>query len=121
MLDIVVGDMAWAGNSSTVDYSTFNPFNDKKYFHDYKLLSEDPTNDTCALTVSLSSRLMRVLLSFHQCWLGDNIISLPDLRNEDQEVQQMLGSWVSQLVSNYSSMSIFPVSSADLITAIPCS
>ncbi|KAJ5457040.1 hypothetical protein N7530_012314 [Penicillium desertorum] len=86
MLDIVVGDMAWAGNASTIDYSTFNPFNDQKYFHDYKLLSEDPTNGTCVL----------------DCWLGDNTISLPDLRNEDQEVQQILGTWVSQLVSNYS-------------------
>ncbi|KAJ5140500.1 hypothetical protein N7448_003908 [Penicillium atrosanguineum] len=90
MLDIVVGDMAWAGNASTIDYSTFNPFNDQKYFHDYKLLSEDPTNDTCVL----------------DCWMGDNTISLPDLRNEDQEVQQILGTWVSELVSNYSSMSI---------------
>ncbi|KAJ5892947.1 hypothetical protein N7504_009638 [Penicillium tannophilum] len=86
MLDIVVGDMAWAGKASTIDYSTFNPFNDQKYFHDYKLLSEDPINETCVL----------------DCWMGDNTISLPDLRNEDQEVQQVLGTWVSQLVSNYS-------------------
>ncbi|KAJ5532150.1 hypothetical protein N7494_008702 [Penicillium frequentans] len=86
MLDIVVGDMAWAGNASTIDYSTFNPFNDQKYFHDYKLLSEDPTNETCVL----------------DCWMGDNTISLPDLRNEDQDVQQILGTWVSQLISNYS-------------------
>ncbi|CAI7624132.1 unnamed protein product [Penicillium bialowiezense] len=86
MLDVVVGDMAWAGNSSTVDYSKFNPFNDKKYFHDYKLLSADPTNNTCVL----------------DCWMGDNTLSLPDLRNEDEEVQRMLGTWVSQLVSNYS-------------------
>ncbi|OJJ97669.1 hypothetical protein ASPACDRAFT_123558 [Aspergillus aculeatus ATCC 16872] len=86
MLDVVVGDMAWAGNSTTVDYSTFNPFNDRKYFHDYKLLSSDPTNDTCVL----------------DCWMGDNIVSLPDLRNEDEQVQRMLGTWVSELVSNYS-------------------
>lgn len=106
MMDIVVGDMAWAGNASTIDYSTFNPFNDRKYFHDYKLLSDDLSNATCVLDVSLSSRPMRVMLRLHQCWLGDNTISLPDLRNEDHEVQQILGSWVSQLVSNYSSMSI---------------
>ncbi|KAJ5724845.1 hypothetical protein N7493_006573 [Penicillium malachiteum] len=86
MLDIVVGDMAWAGNASTVDYSTFNPFNDQKYFHQYELLSEDPTNETCVL----------------DCWMGDNTVSLPDLRNEDQDVQQLLNTWVSQLVSNYS-------------------
>jgi alpha-amylase len=106
MLDIVVGDMAWAGNASTIDYSTFNPFNDQKYFHDYKLLSEDPANDTCVLDVSLLSCVTRAMLSLHQCWMGDNTISLPDLRNEDQEVQQILGNWVSQLVSNYSSMSM---------------
>lgn len=104
MLDIVVGDMAWAGNASTIDYSTFNPFNDQKYFHDYKLLSEDPKNDTCVLDVSLPPRVMSALLIIHQCWMGDNTISLPDLRNEDQEVQEILGTWVSQLVSNYSSM-----------------
>ncbi|PYH83360.1 alpha-amylase [Aspergillus uvarum CBS 121591] len=86
MLDVVVGDMAWAGNHTTLDYSTFNPFNDRKYFHDYKLLSSDPLNDTCVL----------------DCWMGDNIVSLPDLRNEDQEVQSMLGTWVKELVSNYS-------------------
>ncbi|RAL13909.1 alpha-amylase [Aspergillus homomorphus CBS 101889] len=86
MLDVVVGDMAWAGNSSTVDYSKFNPFNDRKYFHDFKLLSSDPHNKTCVL----------------DCWLGDDIVSLPDLRNEDHQVQQMLGTWVSELVSNYS-------------------
>ncbi|OJZ85549.1 glycoside hydrolase family 13 protein [Aspergillus luchuensis CBS 106.47] len=86
MLDIVVGDMAWAGNSSTVDYSTFNPFDDEKYFHDFKLLSSDPTNETCVL----------------DCWMGDTVVSLPDLRNEDDQVQNILGSWISELVSNYS-------------------
>ncbi|GKZ66244.1 hypothetical protein AnigIFM50267_011092 [Aspergillus niger] len=86
MLDIVVGDMAWAGNHSTVDYSTFNPFNDQKYFHDFKLLSSDPTNETCVL----------------DCWMGDTVVSLPDLRNEDQQVQNILGTWISELVSNYS-------------------
>ncbi|PYH31479.1 alpha-amylase [Aspergillus neoniger CBS 115656] len=86
MLDIVVGDMAWAGNSSTVDYSTFNPFDDEKYFHNFKLLSSDPTNETCVL----------------DCWMGDTVVSLPDLRNEDEQVQNILGSWISELVSNYS-------------------
>ncbi|PWY83590.1 alpha-amylase [Aspergillus heteromorphus CBS 117.55] len=86
MLDIVVGDLAWAGNSSTVDYSTFNPFNDEKYFHPFRLLSSDPTNETCVL----------------DCWMGDTVISLPDLRNEDTQVQQMLGTWVSEFISNYS-------------------
>lgn len=105
MLDIVIGDMAWAGNASTIDYSTFNPFNDQKYFHEYKLLNGDYTNETCVLDVSLLlSRVMRSFLSLRQCWMGDNTVSLPDLRNEDHEVQQLLGTWISQLVSNYSGM-----------------
>lgn len=119
MLDVVVGDMAWAGNSSTVDYSKFNPFNDKKYFHDYKLLSADPTNNTCVLDVRTLVQVTRTLLTFHQCWMGDNTLSLPDLRNEDEEVQRMLGTWVSQLVSNYSSTFIFSfISRTDLLTEI---
>ena len=35
--------------------------------------------------------------------MGDTVVSLPDLRNEDQQVQNILGTWISELVSNYSS------------------
>lgn len=52
MLDVVVNDMAWAGNASTVDYSQFNPFNSEEYFHPYRLLSDDPSNETCVIDVS---------------------------------------------------------------------
>lgn len=39
--------------------------------------------------------------------MGDTVVSLPDLRNEDEQVQNILGSWISELVSNYSSKSYF--------------
>lgn len=39
--------------------------------------------------------------------MGDTVVSLPDLRNEDDQVQNILGSWISGLVSNYSSKLYF--------------
>jgi alpha-amylase len=43
-----------------------------------------------------------VFLTGTQCWLGDQVISLPDLRTEDPTVAQMLYDWISELVGNYS-------------------
>lgn len=57
----------------------------EKYFHDYCEIS-DYTNQT----------------DVEQCWLGDNIVALADLRTEDDDVQDMFGRWISELVSNYS-------------------
>lgn len=36
------------------------------------------------------------------CWLGSNIVSLADLRTEDDDVRDMLGVWISEIVSNHS-------------------
>jgi alpha-amylase len=38
-----------------------------------------------------------------QCWAGDNIVSLPDLRTEDANVLSMWERWITQLVANYTS------------------
>jgi hypothetical protein len=55
MVDIVVNHFAWAGDGDSVDYSTFDPFNDEKYFHEFKLLSNDTSGDADApLVVSIS-------------------------------------------------------------------
>ncbi|KAJ9634221.1 hypothetical protein H2199_009051 [Coniosporium tulheliwenetii] len=87
MLDVVVNHFAWAGNGTTVDYSMFNPFNSEDYFHPFKLLSkDDPGNLTAA----------------QMYWLGDDVLSLPDVRTEDPKVAQMYYSWIESLVSNYS-------------------
>ena len=35
MVDVVVNHFAWSGNSSTVNYHDFTPFNGPSYFHSY--------------------------------------------------------------------------------------
>jgi hypothetical protein len=36
-----------------------------------------------------------------QCWEGDNIVSLPDLRTEDVVVLNVWEQWITQMVSMY--------------------
>ncbi|KAK4502542.1 hypothetical protein PRZ48_005967 [Zasmidium cellare] len=84
MLDVVVNHMGYAGDGWKVDYSVFNPFNDEKYFHPYCPIKDD-TNQT----------------NVEQCWLGDNIVALADLRTEDDEVRQMYGEWIEGMIRNY--------------------
>ncbi|EME84740.1 glycoside hydrolase family 13 protein [Pseudocercospora fijiensis CIRAD86] len=85
MLDIVVNHMGYAGVPSSVDYTILDPFNDERYFHPYCAIN-DNTNQT----------------EVEVCWLGDTIVPLPDLRTEDEDVQDMLQRWISSMVSNYS-------------------
>ena len=86
MVDIVVGDMAYAGTPDSVDYSVLKPFTDPKYYHQY-----------CPIDPGTSN-----LTEVVDCWLGDTVVSLPDLRTEDPVVANMLYSWVGELISNYS-------------------
>ncbi|KAK3632954.1 hypothetical protein LTR56_011511 [Elasticomyces elasticus] len=85
MLDIVVNHMGYAGTGWDVDYSVLSPFNDQKYFHQYC-----PVNDPHNIT------------NTEECWLGDSLVTLADLRTEDEDVQAMFGDWISEMVSNYS-------------------
>ena len=84
MVDVVVNHFGWAGAGTSVDYTHLNPFNEEKYFHSYCEVSST-TNMT----------------NIDDCWLGDSIVSLPDLRTEDPNVASMYSSWISSLVSNY--------------------
>jgi alpha-amylase len=86
MLDVVVNDFAWAGAGTSVDFTKFNPFNNEDYFHQYRLLSSDVNNNTCV----------------EECWLGDTVVSLPDLKTETPQVSSMLCSWAQEMISNYS-------------------
>lgn len=52
MLDVVTNHFAWAGNYTTIDYSQFHPFNRQDYFHPFRLLKDDPDNETCVIDVS---------------------------------------------------------------------
>lgn len=43
------------------------------------------------------------------CWLGDNIVSLPDLDTTRADVKDIMYDWIKSLVANYSSE---PITSA---------
>lgn len=88
MVDVVVNNMAAAFNNTLpppVDYTKFNPFNDAKYFHKYCNVTEwdNPTN-------------------YQDCWLYPYGVALADVNTDDPVVVNMMGSWVKQLVSNFS-------------------
>ncbi|KAI9731138.1 MAG: hypothetical protein M1834_005331 [Cirrosporium novae-zelandiae] len=85
MVDIVVNDMAFVGAQDNVVYSTLKPFDNEEYYHS-PCFVDDPGNIT----------------NVEECWLGDDIVALPDLRTEDKNVAQGLYEWISELVSNYS-------------------
>ena len=87
MVDVVVNNMVQKFDNVVppkVDYSKFNPFNDKKYFHPYCNVTdwEDPKN-------------------YQNCWLYPYGVVLADLDTESPAVADELGSWVNGLVSNY--------------------
>lgn len=87
MVDIVVNHNGWNGAPSTVDYSSFKPFNSPDDYHSY-----------CTIDYNNST-------SIQDCWLGDTQVPLPDLKTESPTVASGYQSWISQLVSNYSSTS----------------
>lgn len=88
MVDVVVNNMAQAFDNiipPKVDYSKFNPFNDKKYFHPYCNVTEweNATN-------------------YQDCWLYPYGVALADLATETQPVVDGFTKWIKGLVSNYS-------------------
>lgn len=89
MVDVVINNMAQAIDGSmpdqTIDYSQLQPFNDERYYHKYCNIT-DYDNDEIA----------------QQCWLGVTNVALPDLDTESQEVADMIGTWITGLVANYS-------------------
>lgn len=88
MVDTVINNMAYILNNrlmSAIDYSIFDPFDSKKYFHPY-----------CEITDYEDYPLIQ------RCWTGDKIVPLPDLKTEDGKVQNMLKKWIKDMISNYS-------------------
>lgn len=85
MVDVVANHMGYAGPGNSVDHSVFNPFNKQEYFHPYCEITnyDDQSN-------------------VEDCWLGDTIVSLPDLNTTRSDVEDIWYSWVRALVSNYS-------------------
>jgi alpha-amylase len=89
MMDTVVNNMAFltnGGNPATdVNYTSLNPFNRPEFYHPYCKITD--WND-----YPLAQR----------CWTGDETVSLPDLKTEDERVQNILGMWVQEMISTYS-------------------
>ncbi|KAJ4352183.1 uncharacterized protein N0V89_007530 [Didymosphaeria variabile] len=85
MVDVVPNHMAFDGNATTTDYSTFYPFNDRSFFHNVCFIT-DWTNVT----------------QIQRCWLGGEINPLPDLDTTLPEVRTEWNTWIKSLVANYS-------------------
>ncbi|KAJ5827844.1 Glycoside hydrolase superfamily [Penicillium robsamsonii] len=85
MVDVVANHMGYAGAGNNVDYSVFTPFNSASYFHSYCSISN--YNDQS---------------NVENCWLGDTIVSLPDLDTTQSSVKTLWNNWISGLVSKYS-------------------
>ncbi|KXX79837.1 Alpha-amylase [Madurella mycetomatis] len=88
IVDVVVNNMVQAFDNVVlpkIDYSKFNPFADKKYFHPYCNVTqwENPTD-------------------YQNCWLYPYGIALADLKTESPAVVDELSRWVKGLVVNYS-------------------
>lgn len=87
MLDVVTNHFAFNGPGANVDYSIFNPFNSQSYFHSFQLCDYD--NESTNIT------------AIQVCWEGDNTVSLPDLRTEDEDVYSVWNTWIEGIVSTY--------------------
>ncbi|KAL9601830.1 MAG: hypothetical protein Q9179_002748 [Wetmoreana sp. 5 TL-2023] len=85
MLDVVTNHYGSAGNSSNVTYQGLVPFNDAKYFHSFCPITRDDylSNQTAV----------------EQCWLGDNIVSLPDVDTNSLFVMDTYNNWIKSLVT----------------------
>ncbi|EAW12376.1 alpha-amylase [Aspergillus clavatus NRRL 1] len=89
MMDTIINNMAYITNGSdpatSIDYSVFKPFNSESYFHKY-----------CKITNWLDPQ------NYQTCQTGDNIVPLPDLFTEHDEVQQTLIKWAQDMIAKYS-------------------
>jgi alpha-amylase len=83
MTDVVTNHMAYPGCRSCVDYSVFNPFNSSSYYH-----------SPCTIDFGNPT-------SIQQCWLGDDLVALADLRTENQNVRDVWNTWIAQMVAKY--------------------
>lgn len=88
MADVVVNNMAWNGAPDTIDYTQLHPFNDASFYHPFCTISEQ---DFATYDANVQN-----------CWLGDTIVSLPDLNSSNPYVQSTFNSWISDLIATYS-------------------
>lgn len=88
LVDVVVNNMAQAFDNTwppPVDYAKFTPFDDEDDFHPYCNVTEW-TNAT----------------NYQDCWLYPLGVALADLKTESDTIRDTFGTWIKELVSNYS-------------------
>ncbi|KAF5327329.1 hypothetical protein D9619_004010 [Psilocybe cf. subviscida] len=93
MVDIVVNHVAAiptkiepATSTPSIDYSVYqSPLDSSSSFHPF-----------CFIDFSLNNQT-----DVEQCWLGDANVPLPDLDTEDNDIVQMLNTWVANLTKTY--------------------
>ncbi|KAL2871447.1 alpha-amylase [Aspergillus lucknowensis] len=89
MMDTVINNMAYMmkdgqGVPGDIDYSVLSPFNNSEYYHPYCKI-ENWNNFTEA----------------QLCQTGDEQVVLPDLYTEHTDVQGMLETWATEIISTY--------------------
>ncbi|GAM91000.1 hypothetical protein ANO11243_090470 [Dothideomycetidae sp. 11243] len=87
MVDVVPNHNGWSGPPSTVNYSSFNPFNSASDYH----------LPYCSVSYNFAN-----VTNTQDCWLGDQNVPLPDLKTEAPNVAQGYQTWIKELVANYS-------------------
>ncbi|KAL4938960.1 glycoside hydrolase superfamily [Aspergillus oleicola] len=89
MMDTVINNMAYMMKDGEevpedIDFSVLMPFNNSAYYHPYCKI-QDWNNFTDA----------------QLCQTGDTEVVLPDLYTEHTDVQNMLESWATEMISTY--------------------
>ncbi|KAL9618478.1 MAG: hypothetical protein Q9160_006797 [Pyrenula sp. 1 TL-2023] len=88
MVDIVVNHYGWTGSQGSVNYAGYKPFNSVDYFHPFCQITQDDydAGDQEAI---------------EQCWLGNNVVELPDVNTTHPKVISTYNKWITTLVSRY--------------------
>ena len=113
MVDVVVNHNGYSGRAADVNYSVFNPFNEKSYYHPYCAIDFDDMSNKVsnavpeieqseARTSGAAQSLILGQTNLEKCWFAGEEVSLPDLRTEDPRVASGYQTWIQELVSNYS-------------------
>jgi len=91
MVDVVANEMAYdigdhnMTNTTTIDYSQFNPFNQEADFIPF-----------CSITDWNNATI------YQNCWLSTEGVVTPRLKNQDPKIATVLNSFIKDLVANYS-------------------
>ncbi|KAL8684243.1 MAG: hypothetical protein Q9224_006495, partial [Gallowayella concinna] len=85
MVDIVTNHFGLSGSATAVNYSSMNPFDRQSDFHPLCFVSD--YNEQSEV---------------EKCWLGNQNYPLIDVNTELPSVRQIYGSWIQELISNYS-------------------